>query len=695
MVMQTKEQLDRTIEMSMLQLLQIESDKDFIDYSMRADDDPNYYEIARVFHLLQQDLSSFSNYEYKISIYKNKTGVVISPNSTMSFQQLLGNLKLSNKEQIQLDQYLNKTKISYPNQAPLVLSNQYPKTSFTIVKKELLDRNKDVVFFVTFNTKGYFPYSELKNNESFTIFYDKKPIYNSSNVNESYPQSVINKLSNDINKYRYADSKDNRYHIIPSDAIIGFNYVITSPEAKNGLFHTHSTTSLLLLLAVLLTLGFMLSFLFISRTYNPIKKIVAMFSTHDEKDELNLIEKSINNLKNTNEKLIEIIQTNEQSLRNNVIRELLMGISTTQKTECLIKKYEIAVLEKPFRMSIFELDFHRELHDTVFQERYTVLKVKAISKLKELLIDQENFEIVELSNNRFVLLMRDDGLSSMKEVIQSYIMHIEKSIGLQIIASVGQSVNNIQNIENAFQDTLELLEYKFSFEKKTIIAKEDVQHLVDSHYYYPFDLEKEFIHFTLSAKEKAEKILDLLIKENLHERNLHQDTLTYFVAALDSTILRILQSRNEQLENQSKQELFISYELSKADNKKSLESIIRNKFHHLFNLVMAGKDKENSSMTEKLVQYIYGNFENDISLTHLAEHFNLSSSYISTLFKTHTGQNFKDFLNRYRIEKSKEMLINQNLKIQEVSEMVGFNNVNTFIRLFKKYTGISPGQYTM
>ncbi|USK36727.1 helix-turn-helix transcriptional regulator (plasmid) [Bacillus sp. F19] len=691
MIMQTKEQIDRTMEMALLQLIQIESNHEFIQYTKNTDENPDYYDISRVYNLLQQDITSFSNYEYKISIYKNKTGLVITPNATMSYHQFLSNLKLPNKEQKKLDQYLEKTKINYRNQEALVLPNEHPKDSFTIIKKELLDTNKDVVFFVTFNTKGYFPYSELNNNDSFSIFYDKNHIFNSSNT--TYPKNILNKVSKELEEYQYIENKENQYHLIPSDTINEINYAIKSPVVENGIIHPHSITSLLFLLVILLTVGFVLSFMFISRSYHPIKKIAEMFSSHPEKDELSHIEKSIYNLKNTNEKLIEIIQTNEQSLRNNFIRELLMGILTCQKADYFIRKYDVTVLMKPFRIIIFELDFQRELHDTTFQERYTVLKVKAISYLKDLYSNHSDFEIVELSNNRFVLLMCDQGLSDMKELIQSYILEMEKTLKLPVIASIGTSVNTIEKIETDFQNTLELLEYKFSIEKKTIIAKEDVQHLVESNYYYPLDLEREFIYFSISAKEKAEKIIDLLIKENLYERKLHQDTLTYFVAALDSTIQRILQSRNERIENHDKHKLFISHELSRLDNKETLEIIIRDKFNQLFDIITIGKEKESSTMTEKLVQYIYDNYEKDISLNDLAENFNLSSSYISTLFKTHIGQNFKEFLNRYRIEKSKEMFKNHHFKVHQVSEMVGFNNVQTFIRLFKKYTGISPGQY--
>ena len=58
------------------------------------------------------------------------------------------------------------------------------------------------------------------------------------------------------------------------------------------------------------------------------------------------------------------------------------------------------------------------------------------------------------------------------------------------------------------------------------------------------------------------------------------------------------------------------------------------------------------------------------------------------------GENFKEYLNIYRIKKAKEIIKQNNyVTVKELSAMVGFNNSDTFIRVFKRYEGTSPGQY--
>ena len=113
-----------------------------------------------------------------------------------------------------------------------------------------------------------------------------------------------------------------------------------------------------------------------------------------------------------------------------------------------------------------------------------------------------------------------------------------------------------------------------------------------------------------------------------------------------------------------------------------------------FAMEETGVNMEND-MAERMINYIKANYSNDISLTDIAEHFNMSTCYLSTMFKHYTGENFKEYLNFYRVKKAKEYMQNRKMKMETVAKLVGCNSINTFIRIFKKYEGVSPGQYAM
>ena len=94
-----------------------------------------------------------------------------------------------------------------------------------------------------------------------------------------------------------------------------------------------------------------------------------------------------------------------------------------------------------------------------------------------------------------------------------------------------------------------------------------------------------------------------------------------------------------------------------------------------------------------IIKYIENNYQRDISLNEIAEHFHLSPAYFSRYFKQITGSTLIDYINSQRIEKAKALMLDRTKPIREVSQEVGFNNYKTFSRAFKKYTGASPEAY--
>ena len=94
-----------------------------------------------------------------------------------------------------------------------------------------------------------------------------------------------------------------------------------------------------------------------------------------------------------------------------------------------------------------------------------------------------------------------------------------------------------------------------------------------------------------------------------------------------------------------------------------------------------------------VISYIQDNFNKDIYLEGIAETFNTSTSYLSRLLKKETSSTFSEYLNILRVNKAKELLSTTQLSIKEIYEQVGFNNRNTFIRVFKNFVGVTPSEY--
>lgn len=100
-----------------------------------------------------------------------------------------------------------------------------------------------------------------------------------------------------------------------------------------------------------------------------------------------------------------------------------------------------------------------------------------------------------------------------------------------------------------------------------------------------------------------------------------------------------------------------------------------------------------SCYVEKSLKHIYDNFHKPITLEDTAKYIKVNKCYLCTIFKKETGKTYSKFLNHIRIEKSKELLVNSNLSILEISLSVGFNNQNYFNTIFKKLANKTPLEY--
>ncbi|MDQ1911567.1 helix-turn-helix transcriptional regulator [Paenibacillus sp. GD4] len=107
----------------------------------------------------------------------------------------------------------------------------------------------------------------------------------------------------------------------------------------------------------------------------------------------------------------------------------------------------------------------------------------------------------------------------------------------------------------------------------------------------------------------------------------------------------------------------------------------------------ANKKSHNTDLRDLVQEYIAERYQDvNISISSVAEHFGLHSSYLSKFYKEQTGESMLDAINRTRLQKAKTLL-SESDSIGDAAVKVGFYNSNAFIRVFKKYEGITPGQF--
>lgn len=125
-------------------------------------------------------------------------------------------------------------------------------------------------------------------------------------------------------------------------------------------------------------------------------------------------------------------------------------------------------------------------------------------------------------------------------------------------------------------------------------------------------------------------------------------------------------------------------------NLKKLLILMTNEYCDLVNTFATG---HYSPIVKKAVDYILLNLGNPLTQSRIAEEIHVNPSYLSRKFKEEMGINLTEFINQKRIEEAKLYLQRGNITVTDVAFLVGFNDLNYFIKVFKKLTSFTPTQY--
>lgn len=149
-------------------------------------------------------------------------------------------------------------------------------------------------------------------------------------------------------------------------------------------------------------------------------------------------------------------------------------------------------------------------------------------------------------------------------------------------------------------------------------------------------------------------------------------------------------------------ELGVFQYLLKPFPKEALESCLNRLSAQWWNQTLAEEnpeplersDRRRSNRIDRILEYIHENAADPtLSLSRVASAFYMNASYLGQRFHQQTGIKFTDYLNLYRIVKACDLLLNSHYLTYEISEIVGFGNINYFHRVFKKITGVGTEEF--
>ncbi|MBS5884476.1 MAG: response regulator [Clostridium sp.] len=384
--------------------------------------------------------------------------------------------------------------------------------------------------------------------------------------------------------------------------------------------------------------------------------------------------------------------------------KLKKEIEEEKKNEARVEKNKIALRQYVLTQLILKKDIseYEDIKNNLNTSSFQVALISNslnqynfdnIIKIEEIILEnideKENIDIIKLGD-RLALVIRNINVNYAHKLLNNVKLSLDKSLGGNNFIALGEEVNDIQDIYKSYRSAKNLTNNKFLFNNSEIasnllVEKENVDLNLDEKKI----LSKIITYTEIGQKDKFNENLNILEKL-VRAKGLREDeikvTITRSLLDFKEKIKKDYKLKEENLKIEEKIIDKIYYE----ENLKGVMEVLLKGLSSISKEICTNS---NNSSIKRVVKYVEKNYYKDLKLENLAEIFNYNSAYLGKIFKSYAGESFNTYLDKIRIEEGKKLLVEENLKVYEVCERIGYKNIDYFHSKFKKYVGISPLNY--
>ncbi|MBN2983166.1 response regulator [Cohnella algarum] len=277
--------------------------------------------------------------------------------------------------------------------------------------------------------------------------------------------------------------------------------------------------------------------------------------------------------------------------------------------------------------------------------------------------------------------------------IHSVMDKIERLNGLRLIAGVGREFTDAADAVHSYEEAAEAVRNAGIVHEGRIVHTDEVSSR-NQYYMYPDDKEKALLYYVENGyRRQVRDQVGMLFDEWKASVTIHPDSIRNTMHELTVSVRKLLKKYNAVLEQvlQPSEQAGIAWsELQSYDQmKQGLEAMLEAVMAFLGSAQKTGAKKA----VGEIIHYIDKNYGREISLYGVAETFHLNPAYLSRMFKNEAGTTFNEYVSQVRMEAAARLLSEEQLKVNDISALVGYENVSYFLKKFKDYYGCTPSEY--
>lgn len=485
---------------------------------------------------------------------------------------------------------------------------------------------------------------------------------------------------------------------------------------KNSYFKPISYLKLIIAVqtVVVLLIAVALSFYYSVRNYNPISRIIKLFRSYynisDDSVNFDKIGNYLENLLAENRTLANSWKRAQAELSNQFVAGFIKGWNTDIEIlrETMSKTESITLKEAPYivllasysDISNCNLDNVVKLHgraDTYQLLQYVfndVFSKNLLSKFSGMLCSFEG---------TYVCIINTDGSKENRELLKNSVTECinwyKETLNLNLVVGASGIHNDFELLPKAYNEASQIVSYQlfwgeasealmFYDESSTFFSSENksmVQFL---------DNEKK-LHNLLIAKdyEKAYELLDQILEESfiqdINYMGINQCRMYSLIDTFFSSLGDVFKKDN----NDFFEKLKLVNRMMEANSIDAAKKVMHDIFDDIIKYVKENSTAEQPKWLTDIVEYVDKNYSDpNLNISIISDHIGMNLTYVGRTFKKYFGCGLIDYIHIRRIKECKRLL-EEGQSVKEAALAVGYIDSRTLIRIFKKYEGITPGQF--
>lgn len=459
-----------------------------------------------------------------------------------------------------------------------------------------------------------------------------------------------------------------------------------------------------------LVMAALLSWVASYRLYQPIRRLLGLISmkempsgVHEVRDEIGAIEHHWRYLSRESQVLQERLERNLPALKEAFLLQLLQGHLTHFKDEDIhirMEHFDWDCSDSQYLLAVIQVRGFSQNISSFTEGDEPLAAFAALNIIEEMTARRkERIGVVNFHDMTVGVLFayhRSIPAEKVKSEFLAIVSECVNAVGtllkLHVTATVGNRTQSLRELHHAYQSARQSLQYRDLHKANQVLDMEELLPRKEAEARYPFEVEKEalqairmgLIHESL---ELTDRFYEELLRCSDNEQEV-RDGMQQFLGSIHHTILesgynpRTLRYGASAFEllSMTKDTVKLPVQLKEHIIRPHCERMMRDRDIHLKQLV------------DGVISFLNDAPSKDISLELCAEKAGTTPYTLSRAFKQIVGTNFIDYVTDLKLEQARILLLETDLRVQEIAERVGYQP-SYLIRQFKKSTGMTPGQY--